>query len=275
MSTLIVGDIQGCFGPLMRGLTAAGFDPDHDTLWSVGDLVNRGPESLATLRFFHQLGEHAKVVLGNHDLHLLAVAEGIRPLKKGDTLQAILDAPDAADLLHWLRQQPLLRVEGEHEHMLVHAGIPPCWNVQQARQYASEVETALRGDDYRSYLETMYGNTPDVWDDTLQGPERLRLITNYLTRMRFCDAQGRLELQCKQGPEQAPAGFAPWYSHPNPGVDKHRLFFGHWAALAGAATKPGWRALDTGCVWGEHLSLLRLDDNHLFTAPAQAGNPNG
>ena len=266
MNTWVVGDVQGCFGELMRVLTQARFDPDRDVLWSVGDLVNRGPESLATLRFFYQLGDHARVALGNHDLHLLAVAEGIRPIKRGDSITAILDAPDASELLAWLRRQPLLHVDEPSRSLLCHAGIPPCWDVGTAIHCAREVEQVLRSSDYRQLLEGMYGNEPDQWDDTLTGIPRYRLIINYFTRMRFCDAQGRLELLTKDDAAAAPAGFAPWFSFPNTSLQDWQLYFGHWAALMGHCPVPHFHALDTGCVWGHQLTLRHRDSGQLCRA---------
>ncbi len=266
MSTWVVGDVQGCFGELMRTLTKARFDPAHDTLWAVGDLVNRGPESLATLRFFYQLGDAARIVLGNHDLHLLAVAEGIRPIKRGDTVQAILDAADAAELLNWLRQQPLLLKDDTSRSLMVHAGIPPCWNLQTAERCAAEVEACLQSPQYRELLEQMYGNEPDCWHDSLRGMARHRLTINYFTRMRFCDAGGKLELTSKGTANAAPEGFAPWFSHPNPALDDWQLFFGHWAALMGKCPATNMYALDTGCVWGEHLTLRERDHGWVCTA---------
>ncbi|HEY9036031.1 MAG TPA: symmetrical bis(5'-nucleosyl)-tetraphosphatase [Pseudomonadales bacterium] len=266
MNTWVVGDVQGCFGELMRVLTQARFDPDRDCLWSVGDLVNRGPESLATLRFFYQLGDHARIVLGNHDLHLLAVAEGIRPVKRHDTLQAILDAPDAAELLGWLRQQPLLLRDDASHSLMVHAGIPPCWDVATAEACAAEISATLQSTNCRDLLEHMYGDEPDCWQDTLAGMPRQRLIINYFTRMRFCDAHGRLELNTKEAANAAPAGFAPWFSHPNAALRDWHVYFGHWAALMGHCPVPNRHALDTGCVWGQHLTLQHRDTGQTVTA---------
>lgn len=265
MSTLIVGDVQGCFDELQRGLAKAGFDPARDVLWAVGDIVNRGPASLATLRFFHALGDRAQIVLGNHDLHLLSLAEGLRSPKRGDTVQDILNAPDASELLGWLRQQPLLHVDESSRSVMVHAGLPPCWTLGDARRHAAEVEQVLRHGDYRALLAAMYGNHPDHWDERLQGLDRYRVIINYLTRMRFCTANGQLELTHKGPPEEAPAGFSAWFGYDNASLQGWQLFFGHWATLQGRCHKPGWHALDTGCVWGRHLTLYRLEDGQVFT----------
>ncbi|MET0377642.1 MAG: symmetrical bis(5'-nucleosyl)-tetraphosphatase, partial [Spongiibacteraceae bacterium] len=192
MARYAVGDIQGCFDPLRRLLDRVGFDPATDQLWSVGDLVNRGPQSLECLRFFRDLGTSARVVLGNHDLHLLAVAAGIRKLKRSDTLQPILDAYDAAELLGWVAQQPLFYREADY--VLVHAGVPPQWTIDQTERLAAEVAAVLASSQRETYLRGMYGDEPVIWSDALQGPKRWRVITNYLTRMRFCAADGTLDL---------------------------------------------------------------------------------
>lgn len=266
MSTYAVGDIQGCFDVLRRLLDQIAFDPHEDTLWVVGDMVNRGPQSLDTLRFIYSLGKSAHVVLGNHDLHLLAVAHGIRPLNKSDTLQPILDAPDAHDLLHWVRHLPLLHHNLELNYVMVHAGIAPQWSLTQAKQYANEVETALRANDYMNYLRGMYGNTPLVWNDALIGTERLRVITNYFTRMRCLDTQGNLNLKNKGLPEKEDI---PWFAYPDRKTKEYRIIFGHWAALDGNTGFDNAVGLDTGCVWGNHLTLLRLEDGVYFTESAR------
>jgi bis(5'-nucleosyl)-tetraphosphatase (symmetrical) len=259
MPRYAIGDLQGCYDPMRRLLDAVRFDPARDQLWTVGDIVNRGPQSLECLRFFHQLGDRARVVLGNHDLHLLAVARGIQRVKKGDTLQAVLDAPDAAELLDWLTRQPLLYREGND--VLVHAGLAPQWTVDQAERLAEEVHAALRGDQRDAYLRGMYGNEPDCWDDTLAGPVRWRVITNYLTRMRFCTPAGALDLTSKEGPESSLPGYLPWFEAPARRNADARIIFGHWASLLGRSTHANAIALDTGCVWGHQLTLFDLDAN--------------
>jgi bis(5'-nucleosyl)-tetraphosphatase (symmetrical) len=263
MSIYAVGDIQGCYDPLQRLLEQVGFDPAQDQLWSTGDIVNRGPESLRTLRFFHDLGRAATVVLGNHDLHLLAVAHGDARMKRKDTLQEILDAPDVENLLAWLRNCPLLHVS--HGFALVHAGIPPQWTINEALTRAAEVETVLQGDDYRDFLRVMYGNQPDLWDNALKGLDRLRLITNYFTRMRFCTVEGRLELENKLGPETAKPGTQPWFTVPGRKNAGDEILFGHWAYLKGESNTPRVYALDTGCIWGGVLTMMRLEDRKVFT----------
>ncbi|MBP8171239.1 MAG: symmetrical bis(5'-nucleosyl)-tetraphosphatase [Pseudomonas sp.] len=272
MTVYAVGDLQGCLQPLQCLLKDVAFDPAKDRLWLVGDLVNRGPQSLATLRFLYAMRDSLICVLGNHDLHLLAVAHNRERLKKADTLQEILDAPDRDELLNWLRQQPLLHYDAERDTLLVHAGIPPQWTLSKALKRAAEVQDALR-DDTRLplFLEGMYGNQPARWDKGLRGIERLRVITNYLTRMRFCSADGSLELKSKEGLDSAPAGFAPWFSYANRKTRKHKIIFGHWAALEGRCSQPNLFALDSGCVWGGAMTLLNLDSGakHLCHCHAQ------
>lgn len=263
MTRYAVGDLQGCFEPLRKLLDKVRFDPARDQLWSVGDLVNRGPQSLACLRFIAGLGASARVVLGNHDLHLLAVANGIRPLKRGDTLREILDAPDCEELLAWVRRQPLLYSSPEGDYSLVHAGLAPQWSLADAHRLAAEVGAVLRGPGYVEFLRGMYGDQPDRWSEDLRGVERWRVITNYLTRMRFCTPEGQLEFASKEGPEDAPPGFMPWFDIPSRKSAGHTLIVGHWASLMGRANRADIFALDTGCVWGQHLTLLNLDTRRL------------
>jgi bis(5'-nucleosyl)-tetraphosphatase (symmetrical) len=268
VATYVVGDVQGCFDALRRLLDSAGFDAATDLLWSVGDLVNRGPDNLGTLRFFRSLGERALVVLGNHDLHLLAVEAGARKSGRKDTLQDVLQAPDAEQLLDWLRHQPLLHQAGPY--VLSHAGVPHIWTATEARAYASEVTAQLRRTDYRDFLLHMYGDQPDRWSPRLAGWERLRVIVNYFTRMRFIGAAGNLDFSAKEGADEAPVGMHPWFEYPRAGTDRHSIFlFGHWAALNGKTGEPRFMALDTGCVWGGHLTMVRLDDGRKFQVPAQ------
>jgi len=258
MATYAIGDIQGCYRELCQLLEAVNFG-DADRLWLTGDLVNRGPESLATLRLIKALGARALSVLGNHDLHLLAVAHGQRATPK-DTLDEVLAAPDRDELLHWLAQQPLLHRDRELGYALVHAGIPPQWKLKHAERYAAEVEAVLRSEQAPAFYAAMYGNQPARWDDALAGVERLRLITNYLTRMRFCRADGTLELATKTGANQPPAGYRAWFLHPARKSPRQRILFGHWAALEGQSANPRCIALDGGCVWGGELTALCLED---------------
>jgi bis(5'-nucleosyl)-tetraphosphatase (symmetrical) len=263
MGTYVVGDIQGCLQPLQSLLRAVRFNPDSDVLWSVGDIVNRGPKSLKSLRFLYKMRHSLVVVLGNHDLHLLAVAAGVRKASRSDTFDKILAARDRDELLEWLAQRPL--IHHEHGHTLVHAGIPPQWTLQEAMGYAQEVETVLRGPDRAAFLQNMYGNEPAVWSDQLTGMARLRVITNYLTRMRFCTADGTLDLISKGDtptPGVANLGnqkVSAWFSHAQRKTAADRILFGHWAMLAGLSNNPNAIALDTGCVWNGSLSLYHLE----------------
>lgn len=263
MATYAVGDVQGCLAPLQCLLERVNFDPSQDQLWLVGDLVNRGPQSLETLRFLSAMGDAVVSVLGNHDLHLLAIAHHTARLKKKDTLQEVLDAPDAADLLFWLRQRPLMHHDSERKISMVHAGIPPQWSIEDALARAEELHRVLRDDSlFLPFLDGMYGDQPAIWRDDLTGIERLRVITNYFTRMRFCSPEGELDLTAKEGVDSAPSGFAPWFSHPQRLTRNDTILFGHWAALEGQSSSPKAIALDTGCVWGGQLSLYNIDTQH-------------
>ncbi|MCY1208214.1 Bis(5'-nucleosyl)-tetraphosphatase, symmetrical [compost metagenome] len=260
MTAYAVGDVQGCLDQLKCLLEQVRFDPAKDELWLVGDLVNRGPKSLETLRFLYSIRDSVVCVLGNHDLHLLAVANNIERLRKADTLREILEAPDRADLLDWLRRQKLLHYDEQRDVAMVHAGIPPQWSLKKALKRAAEVEEALQ-DDARLplFLDGMYGNEPARWDGDLHGVTRLRVITNYFTRMRFCRADGTLDLKSKEGLDTAPPGFAPWFSYPERKTRGQKIIFGHWAALEGKCNEPGLYAIDTGCVWGGAMTLLNID----------------
>jgi len=260
MAVYAVGDLQGCLDPLKCLLDHVHFDPARDQLWLVGDLVNRGPKSLETLRFLYSIRPALVCVLGNHDLHLLAAAHKIDRLKKGDTLREILEAPDREDLLGWVRQQKLMHYDEQRNIAMVHAGIPPQWSLKKALKHAGEVEHALRDDSlYEPFLDGMYGNEPVKWNNDLQGVTRLRVITNYFTRMRFCTREGKLDLKGKEGVETAIPGYAPWFSHKDRKTRDVRIIFGHWAALEGRCDEPGVFALDSGCVWGGAMTLLNID----------------
>jgi len=252
----LIGDVQGCCDALDRLLAEIGFSPSRDHLWVLGDLVNRGPQSLATLRRLKSYGAAASCLLGNHDLHLLAVAEGAQQLKRQDTFDDILDAPDRAELLEWLRQQHLAAFH--QGWLLVHAGVVPQWDRTTTLSLAAEVEAALRSGARGEFLRAMYGNTPTRWSPRLSGTERLRFIVNALTRMRFCDAQGRLEFETKEGAGAAPCGFMPWFEVPGRLSEGTPIAFGHWSTL-GAIDRADLLALDTGCVWGGALSAVRID----------------
>lgn len=266
MATYAVGDVQGCYRALKKLLKKAHFNEDKDKLWVAGDLINRGPDSLKALRFIKKMGANATFVLGNHDLHLLAHAHGVRDLNPKDTVASILTAKDSDELLDWLQHQPLLHYDPEFDAVLVHAGIPPIWSIEKALEYALEVESALSDSALaKDFFFNMYGNEPDIWQDTLEGTDRLRLITNYLTRMRFCSPTGKLELETKNSPELSPTGFAPWFSHKHHKWGNTQILFGHWAALMGQTHSTQFIGLDTGCVWGGELTMLRLDDQQLFS----------
>lgn len=261
MAIYAVGDIQGCYIELAKMLDKIAFDQAVDTLWLVGDLVNRGPGSLEVLRLVKSLGDSAVTVLGNHDLHLLAVAEGAAELNRNDTLDEILAAPDRDDLLLWLRSQKLLHAQDGY--VLVHAGLLPQWEVAQAESLAREVEAALRSDDYATFLERMYGNFPHHWDDNLSGYKRLRVIVNAFTRMRICTREGEMEFKFKGEAENIPAGYLPWFDVTRRASRDATVIFGHWSAL-GLLLRKNIIALDTGCLWGGPMSAIRLEDRKLF-----------
>jgi bis(5'-nucleosyl)-tetraphosphatase (symmetrical) len=256
MAVYAIGDVQGCFDELQTLLTRVDFDPGRDRLWFAGDLVNRGPKSLETLRFAHRL--NAVVVLGNHDLHLLACAADPGRRKRKDTLQDILKAPDADLLLDWLRHRPLLHHDAGLGYTLVHAGLPPQWDLRAASACAAEVEQALRGDDYSDFLTHMYGDQPDRWDPALTGRDRLRFIVNCFTRLRYCDRDGRLALKEKGPPGSQPEALKPWFAWETRNSRTLEILFGHWSTL-GAYDGPGVPALDTGCLWGGRLTAVRID----------------
>lgn len=261
MATYAIGDIQGCFEALERMLELIRFDPTEDRLWFVGDLVNRGPDSLATLRFIKDLGERAITVLGNHDLHLLTVAAGHARLHKGDTVQDILDAPDREDLLHWLRTRKLMHAQDGWA--MVHAGLLPQWTIEQALELAGEVEHVLAGPDHLDLLGAMYGNQPDAWRDDLTGHDRLRVIINAMTRLRLCTRTGQMDFKHKSAPRLLPAGHFPWYAVPGRASAGRYIVFGHWSTL-GLHAADDVVALDSGCLWGNALSAMRLADRKIF-----------
>lgn len=261
MATYAIGDIQGCFDSFLRLLERCAFDPAHDRLWLVGDLVNRGPRSLETLRYVKNLGPAALTVLGNHDLSLLMLAEGFGKRGKGDTFDEILAAPDREELLFWLRHQALCHIE--NGHCLVHAGLLPQWTAIQARALAAEVEQALRGPDWRAFMAHMWGSEPDAWQDKLEGWPRLRVIVNAMTRMRFCSPKGVMDFKIKGEVHKAPKGFVPWFEVPGRRSADTVLVTGHWSAL-GLKILPNLLAIDSGCLWGGALSAIRLEDRALF-----------
>lgn len=255
MALYLIGDVQGCDQALGRLLDSLAFSPSRDTLYLLGDLVNRGPDSLAVLRRVMAYGDAARCLLGNHDLHLLALAHGIRPAHRSDTLAGVLHAPDRPAVLDWLRQQPLARLENFHgqDTLMVHAGVLPGWSAIKTIALAKEVQAELQGPDLPAFLQHMYGNTPTRWNEALQGPDRWRVVVNALTRLRFCSAQGEMELASKEGAARAPAGYLPWFDVPQRQTASLTVAFGHWSTL-GWQGRPDVLALDTGCVWGGCLS---------------------
>jgi bis(5'-nucleosyl)-tetraphosphatase (symmetrical) len=265
MSTYAIGDLQGCYSALRRLLDRCAFDPARDRLWLVGDLVNRGPESLQVLRFVSGLGTAATVVLGNHDLYLLMLAAGVKRRGSDDTLLQVLDAPDRDELLRWLSTLPLLHVEGKH--VLVHAGLLPQWTVPQAQALAEEAGRVLAGKNGKKLLRNLLGDQPDAWEDDLEGWSRFRVIVNACTRMRFCTADGHMAMRAKGPPSSAPAGTLPWFALPQRQSRTHTIVCGHWSAL-GFYRQDGLIALDSGYVWGGKLTAVRIEDGEVF----QVGN---
>jgi len=260
MAIYAIGDIQGCARSLEHLLELIRFDPSIDRLWCVGDLVNRGPGSLRVLRYLKQLGPSAQVVLGNHDLFLLAVAEGLASLRPKDTIQDILAAADRAELLEWLRRQPLHYREGSH--VMVHAGLLPQWSIDEAAQLAHEVEVVLAGPEARIFLRTLFHGEAQQWSPSLTGYERLVAITRALTKLRTCTSEGVLS-GFSGAPNDAPSGYLPWFRIPTQRNSDHTILFGHWAAL-GLHIEPHLLGLDSGCVWGRQLTAVRLEDRKVF-----------
>ncbi len=267
MSLYCIGDLQGCNAPFQRLLAKIDFSPSRDTLYLLGDLVNRGPDSLGTLRSLMTLGDAAQCLLGNHDLHLLALWQGVRKPGRHDTVQDILQAPDREALLDWLRHRPMAM--HRHGWLMVHAGVLPQWDTAQTMTLAAEVERALRGPDLKGFLSAMYGNTPNQWQDGLKGENRLRVIVNALTRLRFCTAQGAMEFGSSEAASAAPEGCMPWFEVPGRATQDTSIAFGHWSTLVTDAHRPsGLRnntlPLDTGCVWGGCLTAAKLGAAGIF-----------
>lgn len=268
MPDYAIGDVQGCYDPLQRLLELIDFNEKEDCLWFVGDLVNRGPDSLAVLRFIYSLPVKPKITLGNHDLHLLGLLFGGQPWKgHDDTLEEVMLADDGEELGHWLRKQSLLCRSSELNIVMCHAGIAPLWDLSKAVDLANELEAVLSGDSYHEFFAQMYGNKPDIWSDDLVGLDRLRVITNYFTRMRYCDAHGRLDLGYKGTLSKAPNHLYPWFAVPCRKEIEMDIVFGHWAALMGRSSHPRIHAIDTGCLWGGQLTALRLQDRQRFSVP--------
>jgi bis(5'-nucleosyl)-tetraphosphatase (symmetrical) len=269
MAIYAIGDVQGCYDELQRLLEKLHFDSSRDELWFVGDLVNRGPRSLNVLRLVASLGESVKISLGNHDLHLLAAAQN--PKKAERSLADVLNAPDAEELLKWLRHQPLVHYRPDLNTMMVHAGVPSAWDPLQTIRLAREVEHSLQSDQRNAFFAQMYGQLPDHWSENLQGMERLRFITNALTRMRFCYADGRLEFTAKGPPGTQDPSLIPWFDLPDRAAKSVRVIFGHWASL-GLIQTENLIGIDTGCVWGRELTAVRVDGPlRFFSVPAMSG----
>lgn len=263
----VIGDVQGCAGALRRLLARPELADPANEIWFAGDLVNRGPDSLGALRLIMSLGDRARAILGNHDLHLLAVVSGVRKLGKSDTFQDVLQAPDARELIDWLRSRPLMI--RERGHVVVHAGILPAWTLDQAQALAGEIETALRGPDWRAAIRDLYGEKPLQWDDALRGADRMRVIINALTRMRVChEDDGRMDFEHNGKPEKAGPGLRPWFELPARRNLDEVIVFGHWSAL-GLNIRPDTICLDSGCIWGRALTALRLRDHRVIQEDCQ------
>ncbi len=263
-----IGDVQGCYEPLLHLLEVVQFNEREDRLWFVGDLVNRGPQSLAVLRFIKSLPVAPIITLGNHDLHLLSSLFGGRPWQgHDDTIDEILSADDGEELGHWLRMQKIIHHCPTLGFVMAHAGIAPIWDLPQALAAGNELEQVLSGAEYRDFLQQMYDNSSTNWSSTLHGLSRLRTITNYFTRMRWCDSRGHLDLQHKKSPNDVPDPLYPWYEVPGRKELDVDILFGHWAALRGMCSNPKIHALDTGCFWGGELTAFRLQDRQRFSVP--------
>lgn len=263
MANLLIGDIHGCYDEFMRLLEKAQFS-SSDTLWLTGDLVARGPKSLEVLRYVKDHDDQIRLVLGNHDLHLLAIYAGITSPNKKDHVKSILNAPDCDELMNWLRKQPLIQIDEELKLIMAHAGISPQWDLDTTKKSAYELSAMLSSDAYPLFLDKMYGNFPDMWSEDLQNFDRLRYISNAFTRMRYCYEDGRLDMYCKESPSDAPSKLKPWFSLPRKIPETYSIAFGHWAALNGKGTPDGIYALDTGCCWGGKLTCLRFEDKVYF-----------
>lgn len=272
MATYAIGDLQGCFQSLMTLLTQIDFDPANDRLWLTGDLVNRGPQSLACLRYIQSLGDKAITVLGNHDLHLLAIYHGAQRTQTSDTLDAVLAAPDIDALCAWLIRQPLLHYDPALRFLLVHAGIYPTWDLQQAQSYADYLSTKMQRTAPKQFFTDLYGNAPCAFNSSITGKQKDRILLNIFTRMRFLDEHLTLQLNYKGTVADCPAGLYPWFSFPSQQSREFKIIFGHWSALAGDNLGYPVYPLDTGCVWGRMLTALRLEDQQLFSVPTSEKN---
>lgn len=273
MSTYAIGDLQGCYTELQDLLNKINFDETNDQLWFVGDLVNRGPESLKCLRFVKSLEKNAKTVLGNHDLHLLAIANKVRKPHRNDTLDEILNADDAEALLYWIRHLPLLVHDKELNFTMIHAGLPPQWSLKKARKLANETENILQSDQFTDFIHNMYGNQPDIWSETLSGDDFHRFIINCFTRIRYLEETGKLNLKENNAPGTQAKNLRPWYALPNRKTNKDKIIFGHWSTVT-LGEQQNFKQhnvypLDTGCLWGGELTAMRLEDEKIFNVPSR------
>ncbi|OGO90237.1 MAG: bis(5'-nucleosyl)-tetraphosphatase (symmetrical) [Coxiella sp. RIFCSPHIGHO2_12_FULL_44_14] len=268
MSTYIIGDIQGCYAELRELIRKIGYNPDHDRLGFAGDLVNRGPNSLEVLRYIKSLDDPI-VVLGNHDLYLLGIGYGVLENRHTHTMQSILDAQDKYELLTWLRQQKLVYHDKTDQFIIVHAGLPPQWSLQEVFTYAKEVEGLLAGSKFQSLMNNMMGNNPLSWYKNLRRWQQVRYTINSFTRLRFCTPDGKLDLWNKGPADTADAGYYPWYMVAHPTIAQNRVFFGHWAALEGEVERQGFDCLDTGCAWGKELTAVCIETGEHISVPAR------
>ena len=273
MSTYAIGDIQGCYTELQNLLNEINFNEKNDQLWFVGDLVNRGPKSLQTLRFIKSLGISAKIVLGNHDLHLIAASKNIRPISNKDTIKEILTADDTDELINWLKSRPLLLTDTDLGFTMVHAGIPPQWTLDAAKNFAKECESILQNEKIDDFLMHMYGDTPNIWSDSIEGYARQRFIINCFTRIRFCTINGTLDLDIKVAPGSQKKSLIPWYALPNRKTIDNKIIFGHWSTIhlgvENNFKKYNVYPIDTGCLWGGQLTAMRLDDEKIFSVTSE------
>jgi bis(5'-nucleosyl)-tetraphosphatase (symmetrical) len=273
MSTYAIGDVQGCYSELQNLLNEINFDERRDELWFTGDLVNKGPKSLQTLRFVKALGVNAKITLGNHDLHLLAVAKNIQSLLKKDTIQEILAADDVKELIDWLKSRPLLITDDNLNFTMVHAGLPPQWSLENAKEFAKECELILQSEKINKLLAEMYGDTPNIWVNSLQDYAKQRFIINCFTRIRFCNSDGMLDFDTKVAPGKQNTSLIPWYSLPNRKTKDNKIIFGHWSTVHIGNEKNFKQynvyPIDTGCLWGGRLTAMRLEDEKVFSVPSE------
>ena len=273
MSTYAIGDIQGCYTELQNLLNEINFNEKNDQLWFAGDLVNRGPKSLQTLRFIKSLGASAKIVLGNHDLHLIAASKNIRPISNKDTIKEILTADDADELINWLKSRPLLLTDTDLGFTMVHAGIAPQWTLDAAKNFAKECESILQNEKIDDFLMHMYGDMPNIWSDSIEGYARQRFIINCFTRIRFCTINGTLDLDVKVAPGSQKKSLIPWYALPNRKTIDNKIIFGHWSTIH-LGTENNFKKynvypIDTGCLWGGQLTAMRLDDEKIFSVTSE------